>query len=125
LAVFVQSIRPPARRYVPATAPTLKAQTAEALKPRPTPEVQRLSRILYAKVIDQKMVDAGFEMTTKATGKQNTVLHIKYALTGRVTSNAIGKGLGFAQLRELGFKKVVMTNGFADELEETYTWTVQ
>jgi len=71
------------------------------------------------------MVDAGFEMTTKATGKQNTVLHIKYALTGRVTSNAIGKGLDFAQLRELGFKKVVMTNGFADELEETYTWTVQ
>jgi hypothetical protein len=89
-----------------------------------TPAELRTSRKSYAAGLDRIFIENGVESTTKTAGPQDTTLHITHALTGRVAANRIGKSLDFDHLKELGFKKVVLTNGFQDELNETFSWTV-
>ena len=90
-----------------------------------TPAELRISRKSYAAGLDSRFIENGVESTTTTSGAQDTTLRITYALTGRVAANQIGKSLDFDHLKELGFKKVVLTNGFEDELNETFTWTVK
>jgi hypothetical protein len=123
LAVFIGAVQ---HTYTPASPPADSAPIVNAYKDTPgNREIQREARVEFAKRFDQKMLDAGIESTTSARGAKNTTLYIKYALAGRVTANALGNKLDFAELKTYGFKKVVFTNEFDGELGHTFTWKVE
>ena len=69
--------------------------------------------------MDQSLIDKGIESTTTATGPGFTTLQITYALAGRVMANEFQKNFDFDRLKQLGFKKVVLTNG-----DQSFMWPV-
>ena len=89
-----------------------------------SPQEARAARKAYAASFDQAMLDLGVESTTRTAGPQDTTFKITYALTGRVMANAVSKRLDWDELRKLGFRKVILTSGFEDEMNETYSWNV-
>ena len=90
----------------PVTPPTL---------PKPT----EMDRFRFAMQMDQFLIDKGIESTTTATGPEFTTLQITYALAGRVMANEFQKNFDFDRLKQLGFKKIVLTNG-----DQSFMWPV-
>jgi hypothetical protein len=103
---------------------TVSAGTAKASAPPATPEELRQARLLYASEFDQHMIDAGIESKTTVKDSDWSTLQVTYALAGRVTANEFGKEIDFDRLKALGFKKVVLTNGFHGELGQAFEWLV-
>jgi hypothetical protein len=91
-----------------------RAATPAAL-PRPT----EMDRFRFAMDMDKSLIDKGIESTTTAIGPEFTTLQITYALAGRVVANEFQKNFDFDRLKQLGFKKVVLTNG-----DQSFMWPV-
>jgi hypothetical protein len=89
-----------------------------------SPKEMKEARIRYAADVDKQMLDAGIESSTLAWGPDATTLQITYALAGRVAANELQKNLNFEELRTLGFKKVVLTNGLDDGAGNSFEWAV-
>jgi hypothetical protein len=108
---------------------TTDTNRSEPVSPSPTrtlsPQEMKEARNTYAREFDQKLIEAGIESRTLAWGPDDTTLQITDALAGRVTANEFGKKLDFDRLRELGFKKVVLTNGFGGDAGASFAWYVQ
>lgn len=80
-------------------------------------------RRVFAWEYESQMLDRGFNFHVTTEGKNATTLKIKWALTNRVTAHALGQNRHFwRQTYDVGFEKVVMTNGFQSDLYETYSW---
>lgn len=83
------------------------------------------TRKAYANRFENNMLDRGLNMTITAIGKDATTLRMEYVLTSKVSMHALGQNDQFwAEVREVGFKKVILTNGFESSLGETWTWKV-
>jgi hypothetical protein len=84
----------------------------------------QFDRFRYARDLDQHMIESGIESTTTAVGPDCTTLRITYALAGRVMANDLQNKIDFERLKQLGFKKVVLTNGFHGGGEQSFEWPV-
>lgn len=113
-----------------ASAPAIPAIKTDASWPagRQPTDAQLWAREVrkdYASRLDGKMLDAGIESTTKTSGPGDTTLLITDPLAGRVRAKVIANAMDFEHLKKLGFRKLVYTNGFEDELRTTFHWKVE
>lgn len=98
-----------------------KAQ-AEANRPR-TPAELAATRRQYAKIVDSQLLEAGIESETVTAKAGDVNLIIRDPLAGRVRMTAISKNSTlFENLRQLGFKKLIYTNGFEGDMYQGWTW---
>lgn len=81
--------------------------------------VKRVLRVNYAKDLENRLLDQGMNATAIATGKDNTTLHIKWILAGRVLAHQMSKESSiFANAREMGFRRIEITDGY----DESWYW---
>lgn len=121
IRVFVVSSENPAPR--PSQVPA--AENVGNMKlPPPTKQDLRSRRKAYAEEFDRNMIEHRIESTTKIGGPDSTTLEITCALASRVMANDVSKNLDWPLLKELGFRKVHLTNGFDGSLREGFTWDV-
>lgn len=76
----------------------------------------------FARSLENSYLDHGFNMDVTTQGAKAEVLRMKYALTSKVLARQITTGEVLAKCRAMGFRKVVLTNGFESDLGETYFW---
>jgi len=81
-----------------------------------------LSRKDFAKNLETLLLDRGLNVDVTTQGSKSEVLRIKWALTSKVAAHELRKGDIISSAKELGFKKVQLTNGFQSELGESWTW---
>lgn len=97
----------------------LKEKDLAEIKKR-TAEELRIKRMLYAPLLENKFLDKGYDVTVKTLGKDDTTLHIKWVLTSRLTVHHITKDGELIRIwREMGFRKVVFTDGYRSKWELT------
>jgi hypothetical protein len=82
------------------------------------------ARAQYAKIIDQKFIEAGIESYTRATGDDNTILEVRDVLAGRVRAHQVANVMDYSHLRSLGFKSVAYTNGELNDSNFYEHWEV-
>ena len=76
-------------------------------------------RVSCAKLIENELLDQGMNVDVSATGKNQTVLRIKWILASKVLAHQLTKEQGFfASARKAGFKRVEITDGY----DETWWW---
>jgi hypothetical protein len=107
---------------VQANSPQPSTTSAATTAPEPTKPLTEADRIearkAYGKVIDRQLLELGIESETHVLGSKCTEIKIYDALAGRVRAHALGKNAAlFSQLRDLGFKKLVYTDG-----DDFFTW---
>jgi hypothetical protein len=106
--------------------PSPTTPTQPPAKPKTPAQIaaeQIAARKIYAKVIDQQMLELGIESKTFTKGAQARTIVIQDALAGRVRANSLGKNSTmFEQLKALGFTRLNYTNGFESDLYEGFTW---
>ncbi|MBK9579096.1 MAG: hypothetical protein IPO40_18670 [Fibrobacteres bacterium] len=66
----------------------------------------------FASNLRQNYLDNNLDIKVFASGKNNTVLTLKYVLFNDVWSNKMQKGDEIDKIKELGFKKLIMTDGY-------------
>ena len=87
-------------------------------------EPTRQLRKSFAHQFDRKMLEAHLESRTTTYGAEDTTLFITDALAGQVRAKKIADALDFKLLNNLGFKKVLYTNGIEGEIGTTFTWGI-
>jgi hypothetical protein len=89
-----------------------------------TPAEQERTRILYAKSLENKMLDNGMNVDVRAWGPKHTILTLKWALIDKVEVHRMQQDQEvLMEIVAIGFKKFQMTNGFESDLGQTWTWT--
>jgi hypothetical protein len=74
-----------------------------------------------AKKMEETFLDGGYNVDVNATGADHTTLRIKYVLASKVFVHQMEKVPDFFEnARKLGFKKVVLTDGY----DSSWTWTL-
>ena len=97
----------------------LKEKDTAAIRLREAKE-QRAKRLIYGPGLENLFLDKGYDITVKITGKDATTLRIKWILTSRVLVHQISKDQNLIQSwRQLGFKKVIFTDGYRSNWEMT------
>lgn len=72
-------------------------------------------RIQFAKQYEQLMLEKGLDVYASAIGNNKTTFRIKFILTSRPLVYKLINDASFTgQLKDLGFKKFVMTDGYND-----------
>jgi hypothetical protein len=105
-------------------SPTTPTTATTPAAPRVTVQPTQMDRWKYASELDQHMIESGIESSTRASGPDFTTLRITYALAGRVMANELGNKIDFDKLKQLGFKKVILTNGFQGSAGQSFEWPV-
>ena len=83
---------------------------------------QALARSLFAKELENHYLDKGINADVTTSGPDKANLHIKWALVSKVAAHQLGKnGEFWKSMRQLGFKKVILTDGY----DESFSWTVK
>lgn len=78
-------------------------------------------RKVFARDLEQSFLDDGKDISVSASGPKNTVLTIKWVLVSRVTANELkNEPRLLYRAGELGFKKVVISNGY----DFAWSWTL-
>ncbi|HVA16979.1 MAG TPA: hypothetical protein VMV59_04610 [Candidatus Dormibacteraeota bacterium] len=130
-ASIVLASAPAAVKPIPPPAPLSAAQRIALAKRQAViarqnavamRNARRNARRIWAREVDSKLLDAGIESTTKTEGPRDTILVIQCALAGRVMEHQISSTDFPVAAEALGFKKLILTNGFGDDLDETFTW---
>jgi hypothetical protein len=76
-------------------------------------ETQQALRVVFAKRLENQLLDEGFDATVAAAGKNRAVLRIRWILVDRVMAHQMSKESGiFQSAREMGFKRVEITDGY-------------
>lgn len=82
------------------------------------PSLEIAARKEFASMTEQEYLKDGMDYYFRAQGKNNTTLYIKYVLMSRpLAYNIINDSLFIQTLRSLGFKKLILTDGYDS------TWT--
>lgn len=69
----------------------------------------------FARGYEYELLDQRFDATVTVSGSNATVLKVEWILVSRVTAHEIGQDQTLLQvLRELGFKKFIISNGYGD-----------
>lgn len=77
------------------------------------------ARKAFAKGYEQEMLGKGLDVYASTHGKDHTTFKIKYILTNRPLVHKLINNSEFTgNLKGLGFKKLIMTDGYRD------TWTI-
>lgn len=79
-----------------------------------TPE----NRKLFAKKAQEFMLDEGFDMEFRATGKDYKILECKYVLAGNVLAHKLTKGSFIETVKLESFDKFILKDGFGNR----WTW---
>ena len=73
----------------------------------------------FAKTYEKNLLDQGMDVYASTYGKDNTVMEIKFVLINRpFVHNFLKDASAIATLRSLGFKKLILTDGYDS------TWSV-
>jgi len=99
-----------------------KKQQKEAKKKQEIETQKKLTpaRKEFAKKYEQDMLQKGLDVYASTLGKDHSTFKIKFILTSRPLVYKLANDEGFTgTLKGLGFKKLVMTDGYND------TWTVK
>ncbi|HVP43271.1 MAG TPA: zinc ribbon domain-containing protein [Terriglobales bacterium] len=95
----------------------IKAAEAERAKAA----TDEAARIAFAKIVENQMLDEGWNMDVTAIGAKHTTLRMKWALVSKVMAHQMSqKSDIFDTARQLGFKRLELTDGF----DETWTWNL-
>lgn len=71
----------------------------------------------YAKELEQRFIDQRMDVDVTVSGKDNTVLNLRYVLANKVVANDISESGLIKQARERGFKKVRLSDGYKSSWE--------
>jgi len=101
--------------------------TAAARQEKEDSESKEVAREAYAKTLESNLLDEDMEADVKALGPHHTTLEMTWALASKVFVHKISESEEFQQhfqdMRALGFKKFVVTNGLETD-EHTWTWNL-
>ena len=81
--------------------------------------LDRTSRDSMAQLLENRLLDEGYNVDVKAIGKDHTVLHLRWILVSKVLAHQLSEDHSFfSNARSVGFKKVEITDGY----DETWYW---
>jgi len=75
-------------------------------------ELEKIARMAYGKVIREYYLDSGINIKVRVSGKNNDKLTLTYPLFTEVWSHQFQKSGNLQSIRELGFKRVDMTDDY-------------
>ena len=76
-------------------------------------KLSRAQRQQFAKVYEQQLLDKGMDVYVTTQGKEHNTLKVKWVLVSRpLVHKMINDESVIANLRQLGFTKLVMTDGY-------------
>jgi hypothetical protein len=79
------------------------------------------ARAQFAREMESRLLDDGLDARVTVSGPNNTTLRLRYILVSRVWAHKFSQdGNMIANLRRLGFKKFVITDGY----DETWYWNL-
>ena len=109
--------RPEAERLLKEVAKREKEITVESKKI--AAGLMKQQRIQIAKTMERNMLDKGFDAYVTTQGPQNETLKIKFILISRpFVHQMCNDGETMGNFRNVGFKKIIFTDGYDS------TWTV-
>jgi RNA polymerase subunit RPABC4/transcription elongation factor Spt4 len=83
-------------------------------------QVMIQKRAKFAKEYERQLLDKGMDVYVSTQGKDKSVLRVKWVLVSRpLVYKMINDGSVMGNLRNLGFKKLIMTDGYDS------SWTVK
>lgn len=91
---------------------------AEAQRALAAEQVDR--RRTYAAELENTYLDKGLNVTVTTKGKGATTLHLKWILVSRVVAHQLSKSDLLGQLRDMGFKRFEISDGY----DESWYWTL-
>ena len=118
--------------------PSISANKAATLplSPLPKPKTQaqllkeaadnesldETTRVAAAKVMENSLLDKGLDVDVNATGIHHKTLRLKWILVSKVTAYQFARDGGetFANLKDAGFTKLVITDGY----DESWSWNL-
>jgi hypothetical protein len=74
----------------------------------------------YAKKLEETYLDKGMDVTVTTKGKNATTLRLEWILVSRVVAHQFAKSDIWSTLREAGFKRLEITDGY----DEEWYWTL-
>lgn len=98
-----------------------KVASAKARAAADKAESARLKelRLEFAKDLEIRFLKGGMSVDVITKGKDSTILHYKYALVSKAFAYQVSQNTEFlSAAKKLGFKRVVLTDGFDD------TWNI-
>lgn len=91
----------------------------EAAAKRATATAERDARRAYAQRLETGFLDGGLDIEVTTSGERATTLRLKYVLFTRVWVHKVQNDTDLiSNARRLGFRRVIMTDGY----EDTWTW---
>lgn len=72
----------------------------------------------FASAYENELLDKGFNVDVTTEGRNATTLRLKWILVSKVIAHQFDKGGVVPEMRKLGFKKFILTDGY----DETWTW---
>lgn len=85
-------------------------------------QVHEQSREIYASMMERVLVSNGMDAEVRAVGKGKKQLRIKYVLMSQPLIYKFQNELKLGQqARNIGFSKLIYTNGFESDMGETWT----
>lgn len=74
-------------------------------------------RLTFAKTFEDHLLDSGLDADVDTIGKHHTILRVKYVLASKVMVYQLQKNneLPFDDMRNIGFKKFILTDGYDNE----------
>src|ERR1700677_1929395 len=111
---------------VPTTPPTKaeRMQAAKEAKLKAAKEAKdaESERIDFAKALENSLLDEGYNCDVNAVGPRHTTLRLVWALATMVDVRGMTQNNMFSNAEQIGFNKMILTNGFEGELNQTWTW---
>ncbi len=89
-------------------------------KGREDVSVGTAARKAYAEIVENGLLSKGFNVDVTVSGPANTTLRIKWVLVSKVTAYEFANGEYISTLKQHGFKRFVLTDGY----DETWTWNL-
>lgn len=77
-------------------------------------------RKTFARALETQYLDQGLNVTVTTRGQAATTLHLKWILVDRVMAHQVSKSDLVPRLREMGFKRFEISDGY----DESWYWTL-
>ena len=119
-AALLQGVRPPLTDQQRRDSATIGAALEREQKKAALATALR-GREQYAIEYEKRLLDQGMNVTVSTRGRDATTLRLRWILVSKVLAHKMSQDPDFfARLRELGFKRFEITDGY----DETWYWTL-